>query len=250
MRLSHNIGTTLIDYPGKVAFEIYTIGCNYRCPTCHSKSLLTSQEISGEEAITFMKNYKNRDWIDGLVICGGEPTIQGDLVEFLERFKREICLPIKLDTNGSNPDMLRRLRDKKLVDFFAMDIKGPKSLYPVLIGSPQEDFVNRVEESMKVVSSSERYEFRTTMVPIKRGDDVGWMTPEEIRDMASWIVETTETGGHRHYLQKFKARSKEEMVEEKFSLENLPKEMHETPEKILIEAREIVREYIPLCEIR
>ena len=123
---------TLIDYPGKIAATIFTSGCNFRCPFCHNPELVLPEEISKskelplQEVFSFLKERKG--FLDGVVICGGEPTIHNDLYDFCSEIKR-IGFLIKLDTNGHNPEMLEKLIDKELIDYIAMDIKAHKEKY-------------------------------------------------------------------------------------------------------------------------
>src|SRR6056297_2585563 len=118
--------TSLIDYPGEISAVIFTRGCNFRCPYCHNPELVdkkrytTALEIN--EVLTFLENRKGL--LDGVVITGGEPTIYGDLPEFLLKIKQMGYL-VKLDTNGTNPAMMRRVIDLNLVDYIAMDYKAP-----------------------------------------------------------------------------------------------------------------------------
>lgn len=118
--------TTLIDYPGKIACIIFLAGCNFRCPWCYSAELVLplkiakQPRISEEEIFNFLK--KRQGMLDGVVLCGGEPTINKELPRFIEKIKG-LGYSVKLDTNGSNPRMLKELVGAKLIDYVAMDIK-------------------------------------------------------------------------------------------------------------------------------
>lgn len=261
MKISPNIGVTLIDYPGKVAFEIYTSGCNYRCPTCHSKSLVNPVGISGQEAIKLMKEYKNRDWINGLAVCGGEPTLHSDLPDFLRDCKKQLKLAIKLDTNGSNPVVLGDLLEEKLVDYIALDIKGSPGLYRQLIGDSENcsetrfDFRDNLEKAINGVQNFPGYELRTTIVPYYSEDGkLIWMNAKDADEMAEYVKGFifTDPKKIKWYIQKFVARKKADdaMMDDKFAQENLPREYHETPLKVLEAVRDEVRKKFPLCEIR
>src|SRR3989339_39398 len=117
--------TTLIDYPGKVACTVFLAGCNFRCPWCYSPELVLSEEIRKLSKISrkdFFKFLKSRKGLlDGVVICGGEPTINKDLPDFIKQIKKLGYL-VKLDTNGSNPEILKKLIKQKLIDYVAMDV--------------------------------------------------------------------------------------------------------------------------------
>ncbi len=151
---------TLSDYPGCCAAIIFTIGCNFRCPYCHNKKLLarTAKQISIEQIFGFLKAKQGR--LDGVVISGGEPTIQQDLYPFIRQIKN-LDYKVKLDTNGTNPIMLKKLLDDNLVDYVAMDIKAPFPLYHQLAGAKVA--IADIEKSIAVITNSRvRYLFRTT----------------------------------------------------------------------------------------
>jgi len=123
---------TLSDYPGRVAAIIFTQGCNFRCRWCHNKSLISATRSEGslipvENLLAHLRHLRGR--LDGVVVTGGEPTIQNDLPTFLSQIKEQ-DYHVKLDTNGSRPCMLGTLIDHHLVDFIAMDVKAPWEIYP------------------------------------------------------------------------------------------------------------------------
>lgn len=159
---------TLIDYPGKVATTVFTVGCNFRCPFCHNPELL---EFPKDEIPTYRKNEKlfldflgkRKGLLDGVCVTGGEPTVQPDLLEFLRKIKRMGFL-VKLDTNGSRPEIVKEVIRRKLADFFAMDIKNRTECYRETSGSDIADA--NIRESIKLIrESGVRHEFRTTVVP-------------------------------------------------------------------------------------
>lgn len=123
--------TTLIDFPGRVSCTVFISGCNFRCPFCYSPELVLPEKIikhpqmSEKDFFSFLK--KRKGLLDGVVICGGEPTINRNLPDFCEKIKKMGFL-VKLDTNGSNSEMLKLLIEKKLIDYVAMDIKAPLGL--------------------------------------------------------------------------------------------------------------------------
>ena len=161
--------TTLIDYPGKIACTVFTVGCNFRCPYCHNKDLLSPalfkkakiEEISQKDFFDFLK--KRKSILDGVCITGGEPTVHNDLPEFIGKMK-QLGYSVKLDSNGSNPEMLEKLIKKKLIDYIAMDLKGPFDEYKKFIGTKISKM--SILRSMDIlVQSGLPYEFRTTVVP-------------------------------------------------------------------------------------
>jgi len=153
---------SLIDYPGKVSAVVFTQGCNFRCPFCHNPELvlpkLFRESIPMDEILEFLENRKGK--IDGVVVTGGEPTIQPGLLSFL-RFVKDLGYFVKLDTNGTNPEVINQCIGLGLVDFFAMDIKAPFEKYEVLAGI-YIDLVDIIESKSLIINSGIDYQFRTT----------------------------------------------------------------------------------------
>ncbi|MCK5149506.1 anaerobic ribonucleoside-triphosphate reductase activating protein [Candidatus Pacearchaeota archaeon] len=231
---------SLKDYPGKVSEVVFTPNCNYKCPACHAKEILDSKEkIDEKEFFNYLDSGKK--WIDGVVLCGGEPTLEKDLIDFTEKLKKR-DLAVKLDTNGSNPKVLEKLLDEKLIDYVAMDVKGPKSLYSKIIGKEKAN-VKDIEDSMKIVQDFPNYEFRTTIAPVPNGNWTYFMNVKDVVDMAKWIVNVTGGNKHKHYLQKFVPR-------ENGLLDSRLEKFPETPEKLLKEIKKEIIKYLPNCEIR
>ncbi len=154
---------TLIDYPGHLACVIFTQGCNFRCPFCHNGELIPMKRGEGlleRTIIDFLISRMRK--LDGVVITGGEPTLQPDLPEFCEMLK-DLGFSVKLDTNGSNPKVVKKLIERQLVDFFAMDIKAPWDGYRRL--TRFEHPVHRIVQSMHMIAQSGiEHQFRTTHV--------------------------------------------------------------------------------------
>lgn len=152
---------TLLDYPGKCACTVFLAGCNLRCPFCHNAALVVGQAptaMTEEEFLAFLK--KRRGLLDGVCITGGEPTLRKDLPEFIRKI-RELGYLVKLDTNGSNPKMLRQLIDDKLIDYAAMDIKNCPDRYGATCGGI--NILPAVEESLSILRENKvEYELRTT----------------------------------------------------------------------------------------
>ena len=156
---------SLSDYPGQVAAVVFTQGCNFRCPFCHNGRLIPidvpkESLISEDEVLRFLKSRK--DQLNGVVISGGEPTIQPDLCTFLCLIKN-MDYAVKLDTNGSNPKVLRKLLENNLLDYIAIDIKAPWCKYSQLSGVNLQ--VSHIKQSISLISKSDiEHEFRTTVV--------------------------------------------------------------------------------------
>ena len=248
MKISRFLKLSPSDYPDKISAVLFTPSCNYKCPACHSKqTMYGGNNPSEKEFFDYLDSAKG--WIDGVVMCGGEPTLQPDLPEFMKKI-REKGLAIKLDTNGSNPTVLGKLLEEELVDYVAMDIKGPPSLYSIIVGN-KIDLRDSIEKSIRITENAPDYEFRTTVVPIKRENgELNWMNQRDAREMAEWAHKHVLDNSRKWYIQKFVARSKDEMLDERFSKENLPKEMHETPTVVLEIVKNAVIQYFPNKKIR
>lgn len=180
---------TLLDYAGKVACIVFTHGCNFRCPYCHNAPLVTEipERVSEEELFAFLK--KRRGILDGVVISGGEPTLQKDIIPFLERIKA-LGYSVKLDTNGTNPDVLGEIVMLGLCDYVAMDIKNSREKYSLTAGCDVD--IKAVEKSVSfLLSDKVDYEFRTTLTRELHGE-------ENMRGIGEWIK-----GAKRYFLQTF-----------------------------------------------
>lgn len=200
--------TTLLDYPEHVAATVFLGGCNFRCPFCQNRDLLLNPAdfatFSEEDVFDHLK--KRRSMLSGVCVSGGEPTIYKDLPDFLARIK-DLDYLIKLDTNGTNPDMLRSLYDAHLIDYVAMDIKSGPSDYARVAGLSEvedsiftasgQNLLKNVRESVDFLisetdSSRFTYEFRTTVVRELHN-------LESFREIGTWIQ-----GASRYYLQSYK----------------------------------------------
>ncbi len=158
---------TLLDFPDTVACLIFTQGCNFRCPYCHNKDLLDSEalnQIEEKDVLTYL--IKRKGLLDGVVISGGEPLLQKDIKEFIQKIK-SLGYKIKLDTNGSNPDLLIDLINNKLIDYVAMDIKNDFEDYADTIGVKKVN-LEKIKQSIEILKNSKiEFEFRTTIVKQK-----------------------------------------------------------------------------------
>ena len=166
MILAGFVPLSLCDYPGRVAAVVFTQGCNFRCPWCHNGHLLPltaepSNVVSEEHVLSVLAERCNR--LGGVVVSGGEPTLQPALPRFL-RCLKALRLDVKLDTNGAQPAVLRQLLDDRLLDYVAMDVKAPWDRYAELTGMVCCD-VAAVQASMALIAASGvPHAFRTTRV--------------------------------------------------------------------------------------
>ncbi len=193
MKIVGFLKTSLLDWDGHVVANVYLPRCNFRCPFCHNGDLVTNPESLAEVPLSEVMNYlrENSEFLDGVVITGGEPTLHPDLPELIREL-RQTGLKVKLDTNGTNPEMLRDLIDSNLVDYIAMDLKAPlNSKYEDVVGCSVP--LEKIKESITLIMQSGiDYEFRTTVVPIL-------LTAQDIESIAAFI------GGAKKYaLQQFR----------------------------------------------
>ena len=183
---------TLVDYPGHPAAILFTGDCNFRCPFCQNAPLVLSLSsepvIAEDEIFSFLK--KRKGMLEGVVVTGGEPTLQKDLIPYLGRLKGLGYL-VKLDTNGYRPDILEKAMESGYVDYVAMDIKTSLDEYPVVAGIKNLD-VSRIERSVELLKTGAvDYEFRTTVVePLHHKENF-----EKIGELLK--------GCRRYYLQSF-----------------------------------------------
>lgn len=173
MKIGGFVKTSFVDYPGKIASVVFTQGCNLRCGYCHNVSLLDTQNASKvilpEEVFAWLS--KRKGMINAVVISGGEPTLQEDLYVFIVKLKA-MNLFVKLDTNGTNPDILRALIDDELLDFIAMDLKAPLCKYGSLTGTSLLE-LQAIRASVEVIKNCGlAYEFRTTYCSELDADDI------------------------------------------------------------------------------
>ena len=183
---------TLLDYPGLMASTVFTGGCNMRCPFCHNRSLVflneNDSEISAADIIDYLEN--RCKVLDGVCISGGEPTLHKGLKDFIRKI-RSLGLKVKLDTNGSNFEVLKELVEEGLLDYVAMDIKNCPEKYPETVGFESYD-IGEIEKSKNyLLEGHVDYEFRTTVVKEFHGID-------DIRKIGEWI-----RGARRYFLQNF-----------------------------------------------
>ena len=182
---------SLLDFPGKVACILFVRGCNLRCPFCHNASLVrpgAESALRDADVLSFLK--KRQGLLDGVVISGGEPLMYPDLLPFLNKV-RDLGYAIKVDTNGTNPDLLKKLVMEGLADYVAMDIKNSPAFYSATCGLPKAP-IGAIEESREfLMTGAVDYEFRTTAVK-------GLHTKESIEELSCWIA-----GAKHYFLQGF-----------------------------------------------
>ena len=184
-------GTTLLDFPGRIAALIFMGGCNFRCPFCHNPGLVKVSDldriptIPPEEILARLSQRKG--FIDGVVISGGEPLIYRDLLNLIEKISR-LGLATKIDTNGYFPGHLQGLLDSGLVEYAAMDIKTSPAKYSLAAGT--EIDYSRIQASVNIIKESAvNYEFRTTMVPgIVEKDDI-LLISESVKGAQTYVLQ-------------------------------------------------------------
>lgn len=177
---------SLLDFPDKISAIIFTAGCNFHCGYCHNPELFSSQsEWDEKKVLEFLKSREGK--LDGVVVTGGEPTIHKDLPEFIRKIK-SLGFLVKLDTNGTNSLMLKSLIDLKMVDYVAMDIKGPLYKYKMITGVEPAG----VEESINILLKNNiPYEFRTTALALQ-------LDIKDFEEIGKLI-----SGADKYFVQKF-----------------------------------------------
>lgn len=228
MRICGLNKTTLLDYPGKVAATVFLGGCNFRCPFCQNGSLVLAPqeepEIQLEKLWAFLE--KRRGILDGVCVTGGEPTLSLQLPELLEKIK-ELGYLVKLDTNGSNPEVVDELLKKRLVDYIAMDVKTSKEEYKKVAGTESVNIEKICQSVEMIMDRAPDYEFRTTVVKELHGK-------EDFESMGEWL-----SGAKVCYLQAY--RDSEGVIRPGFS---------SYTKEDLEEFADILRRTIPLVQIR
>ncbi len=219
---------TLLDFKGTVACTVFTGGCNFRCPFCHNAGLVSleieGEEFSSDEVLSFLE--KRQGILEGVVVTGGEPLLHHDIGDFLEKVK-ELGFKVKIDTNGTNPTLLRELIERGLVDRVAMDIKSSPEGYERAVGRAVS--LDPIKESIELLLSGVvDYEFRTTVVR-------GIHEKEDFEKIGHWIK-----GAREYYIQQFKDSG---------NLIN-PENLASFNEDELKAFADIVRKYVPSVQIR
>ena len=185
---------TLLDFPGKVACTLFTRGCNFKCPFCHNASLVVRADeqkpYANAEILNFLK--KRAGILDGVAITGGEPTLVSGLYDFIKEIKN-LGYAVKLDTNGTRPEVIKRLVEDNLVDYVAMDIKNHPSKYAYTVGLPDSyDLSPIIESKNYLMEGHVDFEFRTTVAK-------PFHTEEDFYIIGEWLK-----GSEKYFLQQFK----------------------------------------------
>lgn len=219
--------TTLLDYPGHVAATLFTGGCNLRCPFCHNRDIVlqSSHLMPLDDDAVFAFLHKRRNVLTGVCITGGEPCLHNDLPDFIKQIK-ELDYLVKLDTNGTNPQMLHTLIHTGFIDYCAMDIKNTPEKYGITTGFEYKSAIN---ESIQILMHQQLipYEFRTTIVN-ELHDDADMLA------MSRWIA-----GAPAYFLQSY--------VD---SDTVLCSGFHAPPIETLQNYAEICRQYVPNTTLR
>ncbi|MBW2368203.1 MAG: anaerobic ribonucleoside-triphosphate reductase activating protein [Deltaproteobacteria bacterium] len=224
--------SSLIDYPGKVSCILFVSGCNFTCPYCHNPELALGRKtnlpsISEDDALKFLSQRKGL--LDGVVITGGEPTLQADLTNFCRKVKA-LAFPIKLDTNGSRPETLRQLLHDQLIDYIAMDIKTDPNRYAPHLSANR--IGPRLMESIQVILETTAYhEFRTTCLsPFVDADTIGRIAR---------LIQ----GAHLYVLQNFQEKR---VLDPEFIQNNAHRYSAET----MAEFQSLAKHHVKRCIIR
>lgn len=187
MKIVSYLVNSFVDYDGFISYVVFTPRCNMRCWYCHNMELMNSNNYLNTEEI--VEDINSRvGFIDAVVITGGEPTLQSELISFLEKIKK-LGLLTKLDTNGTNSSMIKTLIDKGLLDYVAMDIKAPIEKYSNI--TMVKDNVAEINKSIRLlIDSNIEYEFRTTFAPNLTVNDIE-------------IISKNIAGAKRYFLQQY-----------------------------------------------
>lgn len=182
--------TSLIDYSPYTASVVFLAGCNFRCGYCHNPDLVLNHvnlpDIDEQAVLNYLE--KNKQWIDGVCVTGGEPTLHSDLPGFIAQIK-EKGMKVKLDTNGTNPSMVQKVMGN--IDYFAMDIKNTLNEYKQVTAVDVNE--QKIQQSIDLIrNSGVDYEFRTTVIP-------GIVGKQEIKNIGAWLQ-----GSKRYILQNFR----------------------------------------------
>ena len=216
---------SLVDYDDNLTMTLFMAGCNMRCPFCHNSDLVLrphlAPKIPWEEIVSFLK--KRQGVLDAVCISGGEPTLMPDLEDKIKEIK-SLGYKIKLDTNGSRPDLIAKFHEEKLVDHFAMDIKNSKERYGETIGVPNVDLTPYEKSVEYLIHSGAGYEFRTTSI-------MEFHDEESFRKIGEWIK-----GAKKYFIQRY--IDSENCISH--GLHPIPKEVAIAYKKILEESIEQV----------
>ena len=187
MRIGGYEKLSTVDYPGEMACSIFLVGCNFNCGYCHNPSLISGDGtyVAKEEVMEYLNQRK--DMLDAVCISGGEPTCNPDLKEFIKEIKA-LGYKIKLDTNGTHPEVVKELLDEKLLDYIAMDIKASPKKYSQVVGkNVNMDIIYKSIELIK--TSGIKYEFRTTYLPILDKSDISEIAITMVKKNSKYFLQ-------------------------------------------------------------
>ncbi|MDR2865786.1 MAG: anaerobic ribonucleoside-triphosphate reductase activating protein [Methanomassiliicoccaceae archaeon] len=230
MKIAGFIKTTLLDWDGLVACTVYLAGCNFRCPYCHNAEIVVNadaaERVDEDAVIAYIEEHS--DFIDGVVVSGGEPLMNKDIGRFLKRL-RSVGVKVKVDTNGMFPDMLDDLIGAGLIDMVAMDIKSSlNERYDMAAGSDTD--LSKIRKSIDIVmNSGVDHEFRTTAVPV-------FVKEDDIRNICENI-----RGAKRYRIHQFR---------NKVTIDDSLSVLDPYPESKLTAMAEIAKEYVGDVKIR
>lgn len=217
MKIGGFVKASFVDYSGKIASVVFTQGCNLNCGYCHNGGLIGCNSnmklIQSEDVLNWLS--KRSGIIDAVVISGGEPTMQSNLHAFIRELKKR-SLYVKLDTNGTNPTVLKSLIERKMVDFIAMDIKAPFNKYASVCGMEYMDLLP-IKKSVDIIKNSGlNYEFRTTLCSELDGDDISQII-SDFQISSNYIVqhcrseESSESFGNKRNVNMIMQQLKQEI---------------------------------------
>lgn len=218
---------TLIDFPGQMSCTVFTFGCNFRCKFCQNPELIKEKRkvrIKEKEFFDFLKERK--EFLDAVCITGGEPTLHEDLPDFIKNIKKLGYL-VKLDTNGTNPEMVEKLTKEKLVDHIAMDIKAPIDKYDKIANVKVDK--EKIKKSVEIIRNSGiDYEFRTTATPD--------LDEKDFLEIAEWLK-----GSKNYYIQQFRPIK---------TLDKKYEKRKPYPDKKLLEIYNKIKPFFKNCDTR
>jgi pyruvate formate lyase activating enzyme len=191
MEIKGFLETSFLDWPGSIASVIFLAGCNFRCPFCHNHGLVTNHDAYPSLSWSDIKARLSRfrGWIDGVVITGGEPTLSPGLADLIEDIKAA-GFGVKLDTNGSRPEVIRDLMDRELLDHVAMDVKGPLDDVSYARAAGRTGFLQPVRDSLELLAKSGLpYTLRTTVVPHLHTEQDIFRMAEQLKNVPVWVLQ-------------------------------------------------------------
>ncbi len=208
MRICGLQKTTLLDFPDHIACTVFTSGCDFRCPFCYNPDLVLGktgrEDISEQGFFEFLES--RGGFLDGVVVCGGEPTLQPDIAEFTRRV-RGSGFAVKLDTNGSRPKVLADLLEEGLLQYVSLDVKSvlDNEHYSQACGLEDFNNISEIRDSINLLfTSNVNFEFRTTVVPTLHDKDILLQIARELQELAErtgslgkaiWVLQTFEPRG-------------------------------------------------------